>query len=374
MISPETMGGSRLGESAMENGDKGLTWESRLALWLPGPPIVGAVIIAVTLIGAQRSVHWYLELDVHPLASFLMLMIAYIMMVPRFFALRLADELRQFGLDVPVSGRKETEVWALGFPVDAIRRSRLGGAVGVLVFLGIDIGVAYIEEAQFPAFFTTFHEGTITLFTCVMIGWLMGRGSYFSFACPTALPLPRASDIDLLHLETLYAMGRSGVARRPVLAGRHVDRQPVLPEIRPRSVGRLPRLRHRPRARLVRARGRCLGLWGVFPAFGIGLVLGLIELLKPAGKVRRLIQVAKRNELERLEPQIKQARDEAMKDDTSTQGRLTDLLTYQDRIQATAEWPFDSSTLMRFGLYLLIPVGSMIGGALVERVVNLMLD
>lgn len=86
------------------------------------------------------------------------------------------------------------------------------------------------------------------------------------------------------------------------------------------------------------------------------------------------IREAKREELARLGPQLKQARDGAMTDDASTQGRLTDLLAYQDRVKSTPEWPFDSSTLMRFGLYLLIPVGSMIGGALVERVVNAMLD
>ncbi len=33
-----------------------------------------------------------------------------------------------------------------------------------------------------------------------------------------------------------------------------------------------------------------------------------------------------------------------------------------------------SSTHWRFGLYLLIPVASMVGGALVERVVDMMLD
>ena len=194
-----------------------------------------------------------------------------------------------------------------------------------------------------------FHSGTITIFTCMIIGWLMGRGTYISFACPDNLPLPRASDIDLLHLETLYAMGRSGL-------------RVALCWLVGMSIGSLFFLQSG------------LGLWGVFPAFGIGLVLGLVFLLKPARKVRRLIQTAKQAELEQLEPKVKQARDDALKEDTATQGKLTDLLAYQDRIKATAEWPFDSTTLVRFGLYLLIPVGSMIGGALVERVVNAMLD
>jgi hypothetical protein len=53
---------------------------------------------------------------------------------------------------------------------------------------------------------------------------------------------------------------------------------------------------------------------------------------------------------------------------------LTDLVTYKTQVESTREWSFDSSTLLRFGLYLLIPVGSMVGGALVERIVDLALD
>jgi len=63
-----------------------------------------------------------------------------------------------------------------------------------------------------------------------------------------------------------------------------------------------------------------------------------------------------------------------MTNDVSPQGRLTDLLAYKTQVESTPEWPFDSSTLLRFGLYLLIPVASMIGGALVERVVDMVLE
>jgi hypothetical protein len=36
--------------------------------------------------------------------------------------------------------------------------------------------------------------------------------------------------------------------------------------------------------------------------------------------------------------------------------------------------PFDTPTLVRFALFLLIPLGSWLGGAVVERVVDLVLD
>jgi hypothetical protein len=46
------------------------------------------------------------------------------------------------------------------------------------------------------------------------------------------------------------------------------------------------------------------------------------------------------------------------------------LLAYEARIEAVREWPIDTATLRRFGLFLLIPMASWIGGALVERLVD----
>ena len=87
-----------------------------------------------------------------------------------------------------------------------------------------------------------------------------------------------------------------------------------------------------------------------------------------------MIREAKREELARLEPLLRQARDDTLTRATSSQGHLSDLLAYKTQIESTPEWSFDSSTLLRFSLYLLIPVGSMVGGALVERFVDLVLD
>jgi hypothetical protein len=38
------------------------------------------------------------------------------------------------------------------------------------------------------------------------------------------------------------------------------------------------------------------------------------------------------------------------------------------------DWPFDASVLLRFVLYLLIPLGSWVAGALVERFVDTIFD
>jgi len=89
--------------------------------------------------------------------------------------------------------------------------------------------------------------------------------------------------------------------------------------------------------------------------------------------VRELIRTAKTEELARLEPRLVKARDEMLTGDVATRGRLTDLVTYRESVLTTPEWPFDTPSVTRFGLYLLIPVGSMIGGAFVERIVDALL-
>ena len=82
-----------------------------------------------------------------------------------------------------------------------------------------------------------------------------------------------------------------------------------------------------------------IGLWGTLPVFAIGLGLGLVVLLRPAREVRSLIRAVKQQELARLEPLLRQARDDALTGDGSTQGRLADLMTYQARIESTSECP-----------------------------------
>lgn len=116
------------------------------------------------------------------------------------------------------------------------------------------------------------------------------------------------------------------------------------------------------------------GLCLVLSIFAINVGVGLMFLLAPARKVRNLIRDVKREELARLKPILLQARNDTLSNNASSQGRLSDLLAYKTQIESTSEWPFDSSTLLRFGLYLSIPIGTMIGGALVERVVDLVLD
>jgi hypothetical protein len=55
-------------------------------------------------------------------------------------------------------------------------------------------------------------------------------------------------------------------------------------------------------------------------------------------------------------------------------GRMADLVAYETRVEAVAEWPFDAGAIRRLAFYLLIPLISWLGGALVERLIDSLLD
>ena len=231
-----------------------------------------------------------------------------------------------------------------------IRTSRFAGIAGVLVFVGLWALVQVSQGREFLSLWN-FYTGSSIAAMFLWLGWLVGRMSYFWSAGIWNRPDPQRSDIDLLNLEGIYTIGRSGLKSALVwfiviaIAGLL-----ILPDTG-------------------------TGFWVVLILFVISIGVGLMFLLAPAKKIRSLIREVKREELARLAPLLRQARDDTLTHDThSPPGHLSDLLAYKNQVESTHEWPFDSTTLFRFCLYLLIPVGSMVGGALVERVVDLVLD
>jgi hypothetical protein len=53
---------------------------------------------------------------------------------------------------------------------------------------------------------------------------------------------------------------------------------------------------------------------------------------------------------------------------------LADLVAWQGFVDSASEWPYDAGMRLRFALYLAIPVGSWLGGALVERLLGAAFD
>lgn len=101
--------------------------------------------------------------------------------------------------------------------------------------------------------------------------------------------------------------------------------------------------------------------------------LGLACLVLPALGIHGRLQQAKRAELARVRAAIEERRESLFAAESPTAPPAADLpvlLAYEARIQQVSEWPFDPSTLLRFSLFVLIPLASWVAGAVVERLVD----
>ena len=98
--------------------------------------------------------------------------------------------------------------------------------------------------------------------------------------------------------------------------------------------------------------------------------IAVASLLAPSRGVHERLRDAKRQELDWLRAAITGASSALRRGDERVASQLPALLAWEARVSATSEWPFDAGTVVRFLLFLLVPVGSWLGGALVERVVQ----
>lgn len=109
----------------------------------------------------------------------------------------------------------------------------------------------------------------------------------------------------------------------------------------------------------------------VFVALLIGLAVTVLVL--PMRGVHERMRAEKQRELARVRDAIRRrARGEAT---TARFGdaHLADLVAYETRIAGAATWPIDASTLLRFSLYVSVGLGSWLGAALVERLLDVAL-
>jgi len=101
------------------------------------------------------------------------------------------------------------------------------------------------------------------------------------------------------------------------------------------------------------------------------LSLAAASLLIPVRGVQQAIAREKSRELARINEEIRRALDGSSR---ASQPGLADWVAYRGLVESVREWPVDAPTLRRFALYLAIPIGSWFGGALVERMVDSLLD
>jgi hypothetical protein len=107
------------------------------------------------------------------------------------------------------------------------------------------------------------------------------------------------------------------------------------------------------------------------------LVVAMVAFVFPVRGLRRQIRARKAEELARVREEIHRDRELVAKlgaESIEAGGRLPGLLAYVNQVESVREWPFDAPTLTRFFLYVAIPLGSWVGGALVERLLGAALD
>jgi hypothetical protein len=107
------------------------------------------------------------------------------------------------------------------------------------------------------------------------------------------------------------------------------------------------------------------------------LAVATAAFLLPVRGLRRHIRARKTEELAQLLDEIRRNRElvsESGTESAEAGARLPGLLAYAKALESVREWPFDAPTLTRFFLYVAIPLGSWVGGALVERLLGAALD
>jgi hypothetical protein len=114
--------------------------------------------------------------------------------------------------------------------------------------------------------------------------------------------------------------------------------------------------------------------WGTIA--GLSIVSVVVLLLPVRGVHARIVEV-KRDALRQVNAAIR-AESERVLREAPGQGapgsRLGNLVAYRGLLEAAGTWPFDTAAYLRFGLYVSLGLGSWLGGALVERALDLLLD
>ncbi len=111
----------------------------------------------------------------------------------------------------------------------------------------------------------------------------------------------------------------------------------------------------------------------VLALIAVTVGLGLASMIGPSRGVHARIREVKQAELAWVRNEIERAAGALRRNepgDAALAARVPALLAWEQRVAEAPEWPFDAGTRLRFVLLLLVPLGSWLGGALVERALD----
>ena len=97
------------------------------------------------------------------------------------------------------------------------------------------------------------------------------------------------------------------------------------------------------------------------------LSMATLAFAVPIFALRHSILASKDVELDRLREEIREAR---MQTGAADSPRLANSVAYYRLVESGREWPIDAANLLKFIGYLLLGLGSWLGGALVERILD----
>jgi hypothetical protein len=105
---------------------------------------------------------------------------------------------------------------------------------------------------------------------------------------------------------------------------------------------------------------------------GIALTsaVGVASLILPSLGIHQRMREVKAAELSRVRGEIEKRLGALRAGYADGAAELPALLAWEARVDQAPEWPLGGGVLFRFGLLVLIPLGSWLGGALVERLVD----
>ncbi len=113
----------------------------------------------------------------------------------------------------------------------------------------------------------------------------------------------------------------------------------------------------------------------ILPGFVATMMPTLALFLIPVWPLHQRLQTAKHDELAMINHQLEHVRPEGVTalDNAESLDQINRLLLYRREIREASEWPFDMPALTRLGLYLILPLLTWVGAALIESLVDALL-
>jgi hypothetical protein len=338
-------------------------WEIALGLWLGLGPVGTGILVAGVLASGALLFHWLVASGVVEVDEFVALGFAtraaliasvatgYVFFATRFGAVGgyrdfLALGLtREVELDSPV---------LFELPSEVVWGSRRAAWIGVAFFLLTLEIPNWAAGVGFLGAWRSLHVLVYLQFLGIVFFLVAGRAAYFSLRGMRGLAAIAEGtlQIDLLDLRRLTVFGRAAVRN-------------CLLWLTAFSIASLVFLN--PELAFLES------LVVFLPVFAVTLVIAGLALWLPLRSVHAQVSARKEAELERVDAALRGepgALAGSRIEERASSPSLADLISYRRHVAELRAWPVEGPGLGRLALFVLIPIGSWVGGALVERAVE----